>query len=374
MTRAAVIASLGVVLLGCGAPGSAGSPDSDATAAVVLTPARRAALDLQVTPAERAAFPIPALRFGRVSARPEEEARVVAPVAGRLLAAPAVSLGERVEAGQLLARLTPLVDTASRATVQAQRRQLSGQAQSAAANVTALEAEVGRMQTLQDTQLATAAELARAEADLTSQRAQAASLRRAEHELGQMTRGAIELRAPIAGIVAELTTDVGALLSQGAPVARVTSAGPRWVDVAVPPREPTGVRYRLRIGDGLEAALLARGLVVAADGMRRDRLLVDGASADELLPGAVVAIEVIHERTGAIVAQGSLASRGSERVVFVEIEDSRFEPRTVRVAALADGRALLEEPGVEDGARVVSQGAGALLGEFEGVGGPSEGD
>ena len=102
--------------------------------------------------------------------------------------------------------------------------------------------------------------------------------------------------------------------------------------------------------------------------------LHDGDLPADLDLGAVVAVEVIHERTGTIVTQESLASRGSERVVFVEIEGSRFEPHTVRVAALADGRALLEEPGVEDGARVVSQGAGALLGELEGVGGPSEGD
>lgn len=366
------LAPLCAALIGCGAPDTGVEPHP-APGFVVLTPTRRQALGLEVTPVERAAFPIPSLRFGRVSARPEEEVRIVAPVAGRLVAAPLVSEGEHVEAGQLVATLTPLVDAVSRANVVAQRRQLRGQAQSATANATALEEEVARLETLEETQLATASELARARGDLAVQRAQAASLGRAERDLGQMTGGVIELRAPIAGVVSELSTSVGAFLAQGDLVARVTNDGPRWVDVAVPPQEPTGARYRLRIGDGVEATLLARGLVVTADGMRRDRLLVD-SQTDAPLSGAVLPVEVIHERTGAIVPQESLAARGSERVVFVEVGDSRFEPRMVRVAALASGRALLEEPGLEDGAPVVSRGASALLGELEGVGGPGEGE
>ncbi|MEC7526398.1 MAG: HlyD family efflux transporter periplasmic adaptor subunit [Myxococcota bacterium] len=316
---------------------------------------------------------MPSLRFGVVSARPDEEVRVVAPVAGRMLVAPAVAVGDAVEAGQLIATMVPLVDTASRATVEAQRRQLRGQAQSAAANATALEAEVARMQTLEETQLATAAELARARADLAAQRAQASSLARAEHELGRMTRGAIELRAPIAGVVAELTTEVGMLLAQGDLVARVTRPGPRWIDIAVPPLETVGARYRVRFAGGrVEATLLARGALVGADGMRRDRLLVE--AADELLLGATVAVEVVHEQEGVSVPQGALASRGAERVVFVEVSDSRFEARVVQVTALANGAALLEDAVVEEGESVVSQGAPSLLGELEGVGGPNEED
>lgn len=187
-----------------------------------------------------------------------------------------------------------------------------------------------------------------------------------------MTHGSIELGAPMDGVVSELTTEVGSLLEQGQRVARVVQAGPRWIDVAVPPREAPGHGYRLREGEGLDGELLARGSVVATDGMRRDRIRVSEEGASELLPGAVVAVDVLHVRSGLIVPVDALAARGRERIVFVQTGEDRYEPRSVVVLALAGGRALLADGGVRGGEPVVTQGAMALLAELQGAGGLHE--
>ena len=81
-------------------------------------------------------------------------------------------MGDRVHAGEVIATLEPLVDTASRANLQSQRRQLHGQIESAEAKQRALETELSRVETLEATHLATAADLARAQAADGGERAQ----------------------------------------------------------------------------------------------------------------------------------------------------------------------------------------------------------
>jgi len=331
----------------------------DAEGHVVLTAEEQKALGLEIAAAEQGSLTTRALRFGKVIARPREDALVAAPVTGRLVT-PTLALGARVAAGDVLLILEPVIDTTSRATLEAQRRELQGQIEGARAQVAAKKSDLTRVKTLVISGLATAAESAQAEAALTTEEARVESLGHASAELGRVTGGRIELRAPAAGVVAMLATEAGSLIQQGSIVGRIVQAGPRWIDIAVPPEDPIGTGYRVKTAP---AKLLARGAVVQTDGTRRDRLEVEQDVAAHLLPGAVVAVEVLHETPGILIPASAIVRRGPDTLVFVAVKDGLYEARRVEVSARDETGGVVTS-GLAAGDRVVSRGAASLLGEI----------
>ena len=211
------IAALAIVAVTSGCAGRLSEEDEEGVSSkarvddqgrVVLSAEERRALDLQTARAERGSLTTSVLRFGKVAARPGDDAFVIAPVTARLVHR-ASSLGAEVDEGEPLVTIEPLVDASSRASLETQRRQLLGQLESARAAARADERELERLTTLADSGLATEAKRARAEATLQARRARVESLRRATAELGRMTGGQLELRAPAAGVVAELASRLG---------------------------------------------------------------------------------------------------------------------------------------------------------------------
>jgi biotin carboxyl carrier protein len=330
---------------------------------VVLNAEERSALDLDVTAASLGTLTTSSLRFGKVVARPQDDVLVVAPVTGRLLA-PSLSLGAQVAAGDVLAALEPVVENASRASLEAQRRELHGQIEAARAQIESKKVDRARVHALMASGLATDAERADVEAALTSEQARVESLKHASDELGRMTGGRIELRAPVAGVVATLSTEIGSLIAQGSPLARIVRNGPRWVDVAVPPGDPVGNHYRAQgIPDLVDLRLLTRGAVIQPDGTRRDRLEAASDAAASLPPGATVAVDVRSDAQGLLVPQTALVRRGRELLAFVEVAPGTYAPRGVAVGARDPTRAIVTS-GIANGERVVTRGAAALLGEL----------
>jgi biotin carboxyl carrier protein len=331
---------------------------------VVLTKAERTALDLQVAAAQPGKLLQRALRFGKATARPEEQSIVVAPVTARLAAPPSVALGAPVSEGAVLAMIEPLPDSGSRAGLGAQRRDLQGQFEGAQARVRALESEVHRVQTLAASQLATDADLARARAELQAEEARRDGLRRAGGELATMTGGSLAIRAPAAGVVAALASNVGALLAQGEVLARILRPGPRFIDVAAAPNDEIGTSYRVQTPGGwVSARLLGQGALVQPDGTRPDRIEVAPPDAGRLLPGATVAVEVIREIEGVVLPEDAVVLRGSQPVVFTEAAEGCYAAREIQPGPREAGRVRVL--GVQPGERIVTRGAMALLGELE---------
>lgn len=336
----------------------------DESGRVVLTPAERQALDLDVASAEPGTLTISALRFGRVTARPQEDVLVVAPVTGRLKA-PVTALGASLSEGDAVVVIEPLVDSASRASLESERRQLRGQLEGSEAQVVANQADLDRVTTLVSSGLATDADRAQAEATLLSEKARAESLRRAADELRRATGHSLTLHAPTSGVVARLETDTGSLVKQGAVLARIVQTGPRWIDVVVPPGDPVGSGYRVRGVSGESSArLLKRGSVIQPDGTRSDRLEADPDAATNLPPGLTVPVEILHETQGILVPTLAIVRRGRQNLVFVEAEAGHYAPRVVEIGAGEDGRSVVTS-GLSAGDRVVTRGAASLLGELE---------
>lgn len=371
MTRAWWCLGLCISLAACSCAGEpadeegerAPSARLDDQGRVVLNARERSAAGLVVAEVEQGSLTTRALRFGKVVARPQEDVLVAAPIAGRVLATTAL-LGAHVNAGDVLIMLEPLVDPASHASLQAQRRELVGQIAGARAQTVAKQADLQRVSALASSALATGAEAAQAQAELSAEQARVDSLTRANAELARATTGRMAIRAPVAGELVMIASDTGSLAAQGAVLARIVLAGPRWIDIAVPPDDPVGSGYRVSgLGQMLDAKLLSRGAVIGSDGTRRDRLEASADAAGYLPPGATIAVDVLHDTHGVIVPASAIVRRGRDSLAFVEQEAGRFAARRVEVSAREDERAVVSA-GLSAGDLIATRGAASLLGEL----------
>lgn len=148
-------------------------------------------------------------------------------VPGRVVARP-VSLGEHVDAGQILARLDGSGFRNQTRAAQAQLTELEARAAQ-------LRRDEARVAALQAEGVSTAAEL---EATQTGQVRLSASREAAEAQLAESRRQSREavLRAPFAGVVREVFVEPGQVVAAGTPVVALAGAGGLEIEVEVPSR------------------------------------------------------------------------------------------------------------------------------------------
>ena len=330
---------------------------------IQLSDQDRAALGLAVAPAAEGDLPDSTLRFGRVVSLLANESQVVSPVTGRVTRPPRVQLGASVSAGAMLLEIVPALDTPDRIAVGTQAAEREGQIEAAVGGLAQAEADAARARQLSP-QIVSAARLQEAETAVATARARLEGLRNARAAASQAQTSPVSVSAPIAGTVAMIKIEVGALVSKGDVLAQIVREGPVWIDVSVPPDDPVGDRYAVTTSSGLIVArLLARGSVIDADGTRHDRLIVDAAQSAALRPGASVSVQVAHGASrGIVIADSALVPGVDTDTVFVETSSGIFAARPVHVAARFE-KLVRVASGLNPGDRVVVQGAMALQGE-----------
>lgn len=322
------------------------------------------ALGLEVTVAADGELPDVALRFGRVRPTPADEALVVSPVTGRIPHAPLVLLGAAVARGAPLVDVMPTLAAAERITVGVQGAQLAGQIEATRRELATREAALTRARELARSKIVSEANLQQAETAVATTRATLEALEHAQTSQARGSGAPLLLRAPIAGVVVTLNAAVGAVVQQGDLLMRILAAGPRFVDVSVPPDAPTGSGYEIEVrGKWLPARLAAPGAITEGDGTRHDRLEVSAAEAASLLSGQSVPVRIAHGAAHGVVLPESAIVPGvqSDRA-FVEVGRNAFAARPVEIAARFDGKVRLGS-GVRTGDRVVTRSAMALDGE-----------
>lgn len=361
-----------IVLLACGESESTREARQIAEAtpqrlrpdgSIQLTAADRAALGLVTVPAAEGDLPESALRFGRVLSPPVAEARVVSPITGRLTRAPFVQVGAAVRSGVPMLEIMPVLDTPDRIAVGAQTAEREGQIEAAGREVAKAETDAQRARALSP-QIVSAAKLQEAETALATARARLDGLRGASAASEQAQMRAVTVTAPIAGLVSAINVAVGALVNRGDVLAEIVAAGPRWIDVLVPPDDPPGDAYEVSVPSGfIPARRLARGVVVETDGTRHDRLVVDAPRSTALSVGSTVSVYVSHGTArGIVVPESALVPGVDTDTVFVEASPGMFAPRPVRVVSRFAGKVRLDA-GVKPGEPVVVQGTMSLQGE-----------
>lgn len=348
------------LLAACSKPPSPPTAPSEKAAGVALSEASRKYLEVQTVGEGRGGLGgvIP----GRVAFRPQAMAAIGSPLAARILTVD-VRPGEVVKAG------TPLLTLQSADAAGARAALTQATARSAAA-----EDLLARQNEMLKKGVGLEVERFAAE---TSARESRAELERARHMISLIGAGngdRFVLRAPVAGVVLNIRSNVGAVVSPGGD-ALVELGDPNrlWVVADIPESDLGGVaagrtaEVRVPGADArFEAVVDGVGQVVDNDQRRLPIYLALKGQVNHLAPGMLA--EVRLNSTGdaalSVPTAAVLIKDGSKRIVYVQSQDGRFEPRPVRTGASRDGRVIILE-GLQAGDKVVVRGALLLDSEAE---------
>lgn len=295
--------------------------------------------------------------------KPRIETRLGFRVAGKINERRA-NLGDRVKAGDVLARLDPtdlrLGQDASRAGVT-----------SAEVNLRQAEQDFGRYRDLRDQGFISGAELERRETALKVAQTQLAQARAQAGVQGNQAAYAA-LVADRAGVVTAVEAEPGMVVAAGQTVLRIADDGPRDAVFSVPEDRVAllqaiaaargGVQVRLW-GDGkppLPATL--REIAAAADAQTRTFLVKADLGAADVRLGQTADV-VIAAPTGGPAIRVPLAAlredHGTTAVWVVEPQSSTVASRAVKVAG-AEGADAILAGGLAPGDRVVTAGVHVL--------------
>lgn len=294
--------------------------------------------------------------------RARVESRLGFRVGGKIVARPA-QLGDRVQAGQLLARLDPqdlkLGQDSARAALA-----------SAEANFVQTEADLRRFRELLAQGFISTAELERHE---TAAKAARATLdqARAQAAVQGNQAGYASLVADAAGVVTAVEAEPGQVVAAGAPVLRLAYEGPRDAVFTVPEdrlaalRALQGVPGALRVQLwGADTALPAtlRELAAAADPTTRTVLAKAdlGAAPATLGQTATVLIEPPpREGVFKLPLTALFESGGQSAVWLLDGATMTVRPQPVQLVG-AEGNAALITAGLAAGQEVVTAGVHLL--------------
>lgn len=294
--------------------------------------------------------------------RARSEVRLGFRVGGKLASRQA-EVGQRVQAGEVLARLDPddlrLSQDAARAAVR-----------TAEVNAELMRADVRRYKELRDQGFISSAELDRRESSLKAATAQLEQARaQAAVQSNQATYTA--LVAPQSGVVIAVEAEPGAVLAAGSPVVRMAADGARDVVFAVPEdaaaivRGLQGRRDAIRVNlwagqDGLKATV--REVAALADPTTRTFLVKADLRAPGLQLGQTATVHIeLPQAPGQIVLPLTAirAHNGGSAVWVVEGDPATVRSRPVEVAG-AQGNDLVVSRGLKVGDRVVTAGVHVL--------------
>ena len=295
--------------------------------------------------------------------RARTESRLGFQVGGKLVAR-TVGLGDRVRAGQVLARLDAqdlrLGVDAAQAAVQAAQVELD-----------LAQADFARFQALRDQGFISAAELERHQARLKAAQAQLAQAKAQAGVQGNLASYA-ELRAPAAGVLTAVDAEPGAVLAAGAPVVRLAHDGPRDVVFSVPEDQVDALRAIAARPGALTVRLWGNGSTTFDARMREVAAAADPVTRTFLVKADVGTAPVRLGQTATVVAAAPpvpdrirlplaalVQHQGRTSVWVYDPATSTVAPRAVEVAGAA-GNDVLVASGLVPGTVVVTAGVHVL--------------
>ena len=294
--------------------------------------------------------------------RARTESRLGFRVGGKMISRSA-DVGQRVQAGQVLARLDAadlqLGQDAAQAAVRA-----------AQTSVELAAAEVGRYRELRAQGFISGLELERRESALRSQQAVLEQVR-AQAGVQVNQAGYAALVAPAAGVVTAVEAEPGAVLAAGTPVLRLAHDGPRDAVFAVPEDGVDAMRalidrlgaLRVRPWAGTDALpATVREVAAAADPVTRTFQVKADIGRTALQLGQTLTVQVdLPRRDG--VAKLPLTAvtqlQGGTAVWLLDRPTMTVRVQPVVVAG-AEGNAVLVASGLSPGQTVVTAGVHVL--------------
>ncbi|KPF78433.1 hypothetical protein IP88_03695 [alpha proteobacterium AAP81b] len=247
-------------------------------------------------------------------------------------------VGDRVAAGQVLARLD---------TVPLDLRVSAAMAEAARAAATAAERarNAERVAQLVADGTASAAELDTARAEAATARA-AKSLADVQASQARRDKTLALLRAPSAGVVAARPAMLSAMLAPGAPAFEIEGEGDRLISAALPADVAARLRQGARISfqhDGITGTARLAGISTRDNGTGgRDASFVVIAGAPA--PGAIVELllpAALQTASARVPQSAVLEGRDGRQTIRVVGADNRLHDVPVQLLGLAGASALV---------------------------------
>lgn len=307
-------------------------------------------LGVRAAMTDRADAPVALQLVGQVIADPNASGRVQAPQAGRVEAPPAgfPTLGSRVERGQTLAYVVPVLGAQERSGVQATLAELDSQIGIAQQRTQRLAGLAGSV---------SAREIAEARAELDGLRARRAAV-------AEGLNGRLAVQATASGYVSVVAAVGGQIVDAREPMFEIVEPTRLWVEAVAfdggMVAEIAGARAATAAGMDLELAFIGRGLALRQQAVPLQFRITNAPPG--LSVGTPVTVTVqTNRRVAGIVLPREAVIRSAEGppIVFEMTGPERFVPRPVRVQPL-DGRNLLVLAGLDPGRRVVTEAASLI--------------
>ncbi|MBI4741150.1 MAG: efflux RND transporter periplasmic adaptor subunit [Betaproteobacteria bacterium] len=309
-----------------------------------------------------------------IKAHPDSEARLAAPAAGLLRAAGSFPrVGQTVHKGQVLAWLAPrLGGDTDQATLEA----AAGKARIALAQAMR---ERQRMETLFADEAVPEKRLLAARADEGLAQAEAKAAQARAGQLSGSGGSGIAIRAPVAGVIADVAVAAGAFVAEGAPLFHIADTARLWLEARVPeselgklgkPGTPTGAAFSVdgyaqpfvidtvKLGKRGDSGKLI-GVGNAVDAVTRTvPVIFEFANPDGALRLGMTARAQIFAGDGepaVLVPASAVQNESGTQVVYVQSGGESFARHIVQTGA-RDGERIAIVAGLEAGQRVVSKG------------------
>jgi membrane fusion protein, heavy metal efflux system len=344
---------------------------------------------------------------GVVAVRPGNSAAVTPPVAGHLLPPPGAalpSLGTPVKAGQVLAMVQPhlsgtdlLTLISTQQQIQALEMELTVKAAAAEAEAIRARAAVNqaeqalrRIRALREQNAKSARELEeaefaqrKAEADLTAAESLRKTYDHAKKQLAERPRAvgqgvgipAVELKAPIPGIIVTVRATVGEHVHTDAPVCTILNTETVLIEAQLPEADlgrlsaSHGAIYETTAAPGTFVPILGEGggrLVffgTTVDAQTRTLPLVyempNPAERLRIGMALTVYVETAHVAEALAVPVSALVDEDGRAVAFVQVSGETFQKRDLTLG-IQDGAFVQVLTGLSAGERVVTKGAYAI--------------
>ena len=312
--------------------------------------------------------------YARITPTASGQARVTAPFDGEVRAPSGgiLEVGEPVEAGQILAYVTPRIDPG-------EVTRIASDVETAQAQLTRAQRELERTRPLVESGAMPARALADAESDLALAEVELNRASQRRQQVGtagrRATAGSLPIRSPIAGVVVQRSLLDGGFVTTGEALVEIIDRDTLWLEARIAEAdfleidEPRGLWFSLQrqgptheIVLGEDSRLISFGEVIDPS-TRTATMIVEMTSPPPTARvGASFRAFVYGERSEpdlTIPASAVLEEAGMD-VVFVVLDDEHFERRVVQLG-LRDGDYVGVVAGLDQGDRVVATGAYHVL-------------
>jgi hypothetical protein len=255
-------------------------------------------------------------------------------------------LGTKVEAGQVLAHVLPVIGAADLTSQQAQLREVEQE-------ISLIETKLRRYSKLKEVVSVSAVEDAELELE---------GLKARKQVLGTATADPEELVAPVSGVIAAVNAVAGQIAEPSAVIFQIIDPERYWVEALSYQALPITGQGEGRLADGQVLKVSYRGTGLADRNQAVPVQFEIEGKAERLRAGQLLTVlaRTQAERKGIAVPRTAvIRSANGQPIVYDHISAENFRPREVRVEPL-DGERVLIVSGIGPGQRIVAQGAELL--------------